>query len=187
VQGWQEAKSRSKSRSRSRARGRSRIDLSPTDRMSSGSRGADSIRARSRSRNRTDYFGHDHSATTATAIASTPRTGRTRSRSNPAVAKLREQGGYSHYDSPLELVPEIEQQQADPVEGLTPLLGTSPTRSRHVLGSFTRRDPDTGESTASSRNGSAGRSRSRDPVISVRTGDVPAPRASPARNRSRAG
>lgn len=192
VQGWQEAKSRSKSRSRSRARGRSRIDLSPTDRMSSGSRGADSIRARSRSRNRTDYFGHDHTMTAATATASTPRTGRTRSRSNPVVAKLREPGGYSHYDSPLEQVPEIEQQQADPAHAPTPLLGTSPTRSRssqsrHVLGTFARRDTSTGESTASSRNGSAGRSRSRDPVTSVRTGDVPAPRASPARNRSRAG
>lgn len=187
VQGWQEAKSRSKSRSRSRARTRARVDLSPTDRMSSGSRGPDPLRARSRSRNRTDYFGVEHAATT-------PRTGRTRSRSNPAIAKLREQGGYSHYDSPLELVPELEQPGQDAPQG-TSTLSTSPSRSRssqsrHVLtGTFPRAphriDNETGmQSTASSRNGSAGRSRSRDPL--ARKGDVPAPRTSPARNRSRA-
>lgn len=196
VQGWQEAKSRSKSRSRSRARARSRsrVDLSPTDRMSSGSRGTDSLRARSRSRNRTDYFGHhDHHA--AAVTATTPRTGRTRSRSNPAIAKLREQGGYSHYDSPLELVPEVEQpgQPEDP-NANPGMLATSPSRSRssqsrHVVpGSFGRVhrvDPDAGHSTAStasSRNGSAGRSRSRDPS-GLRMGEVPAPRMSPARNR----
>ncbi|KAJ9093818.1 hypothetical protein QFC20_007031 [Naganishia adeliensis] len=173
VQGWQEAKSRSKSRSRSRARARSgqRVDLStsPTDRLGTGD-----VRARSRSRNRTDYF-HDAG-----------RTGRTRSRSNPAIAKIREQGGYSHYDSPLELVPETEQPST--VDEALPL-GHSPPRSRssqnrHVFG--------TGMSAlAAHRDGDArhvsSRSRSRDPVAVVRreVGNIPAPQMSPVRNRGR--
>lgn len=172
VQGWQEAKSRSKSRSRSRARARSghRVDLStsPTDRL-----GTSDVRARSRSRNRTDYF-HDG-----------VRTGRTRSRSNPAIAKIREQGGYSHYDSPLEQVPETE--QASTADEPLPL-GHSPPRSR----SSQNRHFGTGMSAlAAHREGDArhvsSRSRSRDPVAVVRreAGDVPAPRTSPARNRGR--
>jgi hypothetical protein len=175
VQGWQEAKSRSQSRSRSRtrarARSRPRVDLStsPTDRLSMGE-----PRARSRSRNRADYF-HD----------AVPRTGRTRSRSNPAIAKIREQGGYSHYDSPLEQVPETEQPStAD--ESLP--LGHLPPRSR----SSQNRHFGTGMSALGAhREGDAlhvsSRSRSRDPVAVVRreAGDVPAPRTSPVRNRGR--
>ncbi|KAI5449742.1 hypothetical protein NCC49_004107 [Naganishia albida] len=170
VQGWQETKSRSKSRSRSRARARDgqRMELStsPTDRLAPGD-----VRARSRSRNRSDYF-HDAA-----------RPGRTRSRSNPAIAKIREQGGYSHYDSPLELVPETPSPSDDLPLGHSPPRSRS-SQSRHLFG--------TGMSgLAAHREGetrrTASRSRSRDPVACVRreAGDVPAPRTSPARSRGR--
>ncbi|KAJ9107312.1 hypothetical protein QFC21_000762 [Naganishia friedmannii] len=123
VQGWQEAgtrKARSKSRSRSRARSRSsahsRLDVSPTDLLAVG-RPAGNRRARSRSRNRTDYFASAATvgSTGHSETPGTPRTGRTRSRSGASMFRDREQASFhhSHYDSPLEPLPEMDAVQQD--------------------------------------------------------------------------
>ncbi|KAJ9123409.1 hypothetical protein QFC22_001611 [Naganishia vaughanmartiniae] len=212
VQGWQEAKtqsrnrskSRSRSRARSRARAHPRLDVSPTDLLAVG-RPAGDHRARSRSRNRTDYFA---SAATLGSMGNaevpgTPRTGRARSRSGASLFREREH--HSHFDSPLEALPEMDAVQQDtttlPPHQHVILHATirSPGRRRssqalvaHALGTGfssgigSRGDTDSDghhppahrapSSSSSSRNISSSRSRSRDQGTSARY----IPRALPA-------